>query len=192
MAEQFPHVCQYWIEDEPTRCQYWDEESQLCTFEREVDVDPPLPYYPLCNRIGTQTLCDQYAKPEAEEGEEPIPDIEARCILPDPSRHVLDRETGAKWLKEQLACYNDGKCNSATEEGGTCTTCSGYSPYHLAFSKLKPSEDEELTGAVSVDELGYRLPHHFEVFNFRAKLSRCYWWKANSTDFSINTENYVP
>lgn len=179
MAEEetgntFPHVCQYWIEDEPVQCSNWDEESQKCTYVPEPDVKSLPPYYPLCNRIGTETDCKNYDGTGSK----------ARCILPDPSRHTLNRKTGEKWLKDDITKYEDGKCN----EEGTEIKCSGYAPYHAAFGKLQPSGDEELTEAVGIDELGYRLPLIYEVYNVRARLSRCYWWKGESSVFDISQE----
>jgi len=170
MAEK--HVCQYWIEDEPEQCSYWNESDQICTYDRETDTGSPLPYYPLCNRIGTETDCKYYDGIG----------IEPRCVLPDPSRHVLNRKTGAKWLKDEITKYEDGKC----DDSGTAVKCSGYSPYHAAFGKLKPSEDKELIEAVDIEELGYRLPLIYEIYNTRAKLSRCYWWKDEPSEFGIS------
>ena len=183
MAEK--HVCQYWGVDgdgnpsEPVQCSHWDDASQLCTYVPGVN-NIKASYFPNCNGIGTAADCNRY------DGD----GFEARCILPDPRRHVCNRETGEKWLREDITKYNDGGCDG----NGTEAKCSGYAPYHMGFGPLKPSSDESLDSGEQdarfskIEEFEYRLPHNFEVFNLRAKLSRCYWWNANSADFSINAE----
>lgn len=169
------NVCQYWNEKEPVQCTHWKADEKKCGFEPTPEGTNAT-YAPDCNRIGTALNCNKYEG----EGEK------ARCILPDPSRHVCNRKTGQKWLIEQISGYNDGKCDGS----GTTTTCAGYSPYHMAFGLLKPTKDEAIDseGFAKIDEIGYRLPLNFDVFNLRAKLSRCYWWKADTADFVLNTE----
>ena len=159
MAEK--HVCQYWGVDrdgnpnEPVQCSYWNDASQRCIYKPGRD-NIKASYFPDCNGIGTAAGCNRY------DGD----GFEARCILPDPSRHVCNRETGEKWLREDITKYNDGKC----DEEGTEIKCSGYAPYHMGFGPLKPSSDESLdsgeqdTRFSKTEEIGYRLSHHFEVF----------------------------
>jgi hypothetical protein len=170
-----PNICQFWIKDEPVQCVNWDEEGQICIFEPEPDKAGAT-HAPNCNRIGTATTCNHYDGIGTK----------ARCILPDPSRHVANRTTAEKWKREQISGYNDGDCNGE----GTDTTCSGYSPFHMAFSKLKPATLEEVDeeGFATRDEFGYRLPLNYEVYNKRAQLSRCYWWKAETRDFYIDSD----
>jgi hypothetical protein len=171
-----PNICQYWIEEEPIQCDHWNAESRKCTYESDINGIVSS-YYPGCNGIGTAAGCNHYVG----EG------FEARCILPDPGRHVCNRETGEKWTVEQISGYNDGKC----DENGTDTTCLGYSPYHMAFSELKPTRDESIDSDSfsTIDEIGYRLPLNYEVYNARAQLSKCYWWDGEIKNFWIDDDS---
>ena len=175
VATLTPNVCQYWITDEPVQCEYWDDVNKTCTFEPSSDGIEAT-RAPYCNKIGTAVDCNHYSGTG----------IKARCILPDPSRHVVNRTTGKKWEIDDITGYNDGDCDGS----GTDTTCAGYSPYHMAFSKLQPTSDESIddTGFSTIDEIGYRLPMNYEVYNKRAKLGRCYWWKDETTDFYIDND----
>jgi len=169
------NICQYWIEDEPLQCAYWDDEEQTCTYKCPDKEGNCALFYPDCNGIGTAIKCNKY------EGT----GTKARCILPDSNRHVCNRATGEKWKREEINGYNNGDCDG----NGTLTTCSGYSPYHMAFGPLQPSIDEtiDVDGFSTIDQIGYRLPLNFEIYNLRAKLSRCYWWKDEIVEFSIDS-----
>lgn len=175
----FVNVCQYWNENELPRCVYWDNESSKCT-------NTVASFYPNCNKIGTLSKCPQYI-PSSDE-------VISTCILPDPTRHVCNRGTGNKWQISEINGYNGGACDGR----GTFTTCSGYSPYHLAFSKPFPSTLADLSptggGAFSIvgdDEFKARLPFYYLVANIRAKLSRCYWWAGDSIDFRITSSGTI-
>ena len=170
------NVCQYWVEAEPVQCSYWDEATQLCTFE-PIDNDPAPTKYPKCNRIGTAIICSHYTG----EG------TQARCVLPDTLRQVGQRFTpdGDKWLKEDITQYNDGACDGA----GTAANCTGYSPYHMAFSSVQPDQDihSDVTDFLTVPSgLDYRLPIYYDIVYLRSLLSRCYWWKDSPVEFSID------
>jgi len=169
------NICQYWIEDEPVQCANWDDENQTCKYPCPDSEGICALRHPDCNGIGTAANCNKY------EGT----GTKARCILPDPNRHVCNRETGEKWSREEINGYNSGDCDGT----GTTTTCSGYSPYHMAFGPLQPTIDEAIDadGFSTIDEIGYRLPLNFEIYNLRAKLSRCYWWKDEIAEFSANS-----
>ncbi len=202
------NVCKYWATIEPGVCSYWSSTLTKCTFEgTSIDsagnnTPRKASRYPYCNLIGTAETCSDYNGTGTER----------RCVLPDPFRHVCNRRTGEKWVvletPEQLDeegavstpavwtfddinVYNSGACDGA----GTATTCSGYSTQHLGFGRLKPEPipddlqarlDEPWTGFKTEEELGYRLPLSFDVWNARAQLSRCYWWAGDPEEFSIN------
>ncbi len=208
VAEEItPNVCQYWSIDkdgnpiEPGKCPFWDIASAVCTF-KETDAEGNVvrddqanviraSYYPHCNLIGTQHLCNQYAGTG----------VQKRCILPDPARHVVNRGTGEKWVLSStldekgivtkpadyslITEYNDGGCDGA----GTATKCDAYSPYHLGFSAIQP--DDSL-GTLGYDETemsvlsGTRLPLDYEVYNLRPVLSRCYWWQTDPIEFTVD------
>lgn len=178
-----PNVCQYWVK-EPGTCKYWDSSNVFCTFTG--DNKPSA--YPFCNLLGTDIFCSGYYS-EAEPN--------TQCILPDPSRHVCNRYTGRKWVLpegevdpdnpapiswsfENINGYNFGLCDGA----GTQTTCSGWSPYHMAFNEITPTDNENtdrkddpgLYSVAGEDGLDFRLPVYYKVANLRALLSRCYWW----------------
>lgn len=166
------------------------------------------PYAPYCNFIGTSLLCPNYKSPSPGKY---LP----RCILPDFNRHVCNRATGNKWVSTKINTevepgtgnvsstieidfspingYNDGACDGY----GTNTTCSGYSPYHLGFGVLQPSSEENKYDTFkenrlsTVEEFGYRLPTNFVIYNIRAVLSKCFWWKAPATKFIINNDGKV-
>ena len=163
------NICQYWQENEPSVCSNWNTETNKCNLS---DAS----YYPRCNYIGTQTKCDKYDGV----GTAPI------CVLPDPSRHVGNRKTGAKWAISDINGYNSGQC----DEAGTDTTCSGYSSYHLGFSSLQPDDKD---GSLGIDTAGFsvvsgtRLPLGYDVYNERANLSRCYWWLDDPAIFEVDT-----
>ena len=149
---------------------------------------------PYCNLIGTSILCNKYKKaPDAKD--------QQRCILPDPRRHVCNRTTGLKWVTlvsgtwgfDAINGYNDGTCDSF----GTDVTCSGYSPYHMGFGTLTPSDDPKydtfkdsygnyVDQYSTTKEFGYRLPTNFVVYNLRAVLSKCYWWKDVPGTFTVD------
>lgn len=209
MKEDNINQCQYWNANEPTACIHWDSVATICTYSGD-DVDAAgnativlAEQAPYCNLLGTYVSCLQYTPSEPGA-------YKARCILPDARRHVCNRSTGAKWVIasgtsgsysdngyeilewdfDAIDGYNDGECDGM----GTNVTCSGYSSYHLGFGVLKPSDTEGMADTFengkfsTVKELGYRLPTNFVICNMRAKLSRCYWWKTESSDFSVNGE----
>lgn len=204
--------CKYWSTEEPATCAYWNEEHTICEYTTADGTLATLA--PYCNMLGTADfLCRQY---------EPSEDIKAnRCILPDPLRHITNRNICHKWVHvvssgtaaadtekplyvydnglvprqtndywsfNYINGYNNGDCDTT----GTDVTCSGYAPYNMSFGKLLPKDSEDLsdpdTFAVcyTKDDLGYRTPLPYLIFNIRAKLSKCYWWKEQPTDFLID------
>lgn len=185
------NVCQYWNTNEPPICEFWvdgacsKDDSYLSPAGPGGELDFPngaASRYPNCNSLGTALDCDSYHSESTE-------DISI-CILPDPARHVCNRATGEKWSIDQINGYNDGQCDG----NGTYTTCSGYSPYHLAFSKLRPTisgADESGFSAIGSDDLPYRLPFYYLVANSRAKISRCHWWEGNAAEFTIDSNGAV-
>lgn len=201
-----PNVCQYWSPLEPKVCKYW---SGICTYVSETDGSRA-EYYPYCNLIGTKSTCLQYDN-DAAEGES---NTEARCVLPDVHRHVVDRlsQGGSKWVTipdvdgdgnyipltevdySRITKYNKDKCKVGTSEaGGTSLECSAFSPYHLGFSTIQP-DDKNATlgydqdGYTTGSGLTYRLPLSYEVFNLRAILSKCYWWGGAYEEFTVYPE----
>lgn len=172
----FKNKCQYWVDD-PVQCSYWDNDAGLCGYSDESTTFPTK--FPKCNRIGTDDSCSHYTG----EG------TAFRCILPDPSRHVGQRwiEGGGKWEIDQINEYNNGECDGE----GTATTCSGYSPYHMAFSTVKPDSFPftETEGFATVpSDVVFRLPLYYDVAYLRAQLSRCYWWKDDPAVFTIDEQ----
>lgn len=191
MASLMPNICQYWSVDteglasEPGTCPNWDSFAKLCRYSGPGGAKAD--FYPLCNFLGTASLCAQYAGIG----------LQKTCILPDPSRHIINRRTGKKWVPlpelntndlltttlnfNDINGYNDGQCNGA----GTQVTCSGYSPYILQFGVRQPDKE----GVVDVTALDaiteYRLPLNYEIYNRRAALSPCYFWNAPPSDFSV-------
>ncbi len=201
------NTCQYWSPNEPGVCDYWDHTLTKCNFEGTItdsegnEIPRKASRFPFCNLIGTSEVCSDYTGTGTDD----------RCVLPDPFRHVCNRVTGDKWVTlatpestddegevipaiwtfDDINEYNDGYCDGF----GTATTCSGYSPQHLGFGRLKPEPipdnlqarlDEPWTGFKTEAELGYRLPISFDVWNARAELSRCYWWRGDPGEFSID------
>ena len=179
--EKFVNICQYWCDYEPSVCSNWNDGK--C-------IDTEAANYPYCNRIGTMVECTSY---EGNAGAKIN-----RCILPDPRRHTCNKNTGKKWTSilngkvdySDISGYNEFQCDGS----GTDTTCSGYSPHHLGFGIIQPSSDEDISlqypekPCLTGDELGYRLPTHLVVYNIRAKLSKCHWWKADSGVFTVNPQ----
>ena len=181
--------CQYWV-NEPIVCEYWDEVNQVCIYApqsaSDADAASRAPY---CNRIGTDASCDQYTGDGSKQ---------YRCILPDPNRHVGQRDVpgGGKWTLDQINGYNDGQCDG----NGTDATCSGYSPYHMGFSSIQPDKypyaaDLEQFATVP-SGLVFRLPLYYDVSYIRAQLGRCFWWREEAQEFSIDSNtgriNNVP
>jgi len=183
MANKTPNVCQYWVE-EPNQCFFWvqDVSKGECKYPPDKDGSVPL-RYPDCNCIGTYTQCNKYKA--AIEGKT------WRCILPDAERTSGKRtpEGGKYWKIEWITSYNKGECDG----DGTSVTCSGYSPYHMAFSTIAPdvsvSGTSDIDGIYSVAPSGldFRLPLSYDVAYARAQLSRCYWWNSSAESFSINS-----
>jgi len=217
--------CQYWSIHEPLQCIHWDNDNTVCSFTENkikeaaesgetIDLsDIVLPNKaPYCNLIGTHLGCTQYESPSTGSKE-------PRCILPDPGRHICNRETGKKWVYskgssvdeetgedsflelsgyklldfsfDEINGYNDGKCDGA----GTDTTCSGYSPYHMGFGRLKASSDTDFTtppGVFSpISDFELKLPFNFVIYNIRARLSKCKWWNGDYSPFIVNDDGMV-
>ena len=207
MAES-ANVCQYWSVDEngkaiePGLCPNWDVTNAICTFEK-TDAGGNVvraSFYPHCNLIGTQAQCNQY------EGT----GVQKRCIAPDFNRHVVNRKTGKKWAIKSVISddgkntvttpadysaitgYNDGECDGfGTGTGcGIKCLCAAYSPHHMGFSALTPTDDEEIDkdGFTTISGFAMRLPLDFVIYNVRAKLSRCYWWQHEVEEFTIDSD----
>ena len=166
------NVCQYWSIYEPSVCAHWNTESLTCANSEASS-------YPSCNNLGTDATCSKYSGA----GVTPI------CILPDGTRHVVNRETGLPWEIDDITGYNGGQCDTF----GTITTCKGYSPYHLAFSELLPSDEPDIDVDIyaNIDAFGYRLPLYYTVYNIRSVLGCCFWWKDSPSMFSISTDGAI-
>lgn len=197
--EPVKNICQYWSVDsqgnpnEPPTCSHWDPTVPMCTYAGPVGENAE--YAPYCNLLGTKHSCDQY---------DGTGDLQAICIRPDPYRSVSNRKTGRTWVTlpvlddngeiveagnfDDISEYNDGGCDGA----GTAGQCTGYAPYHLGFSVLQPDDKD---GSLGYDDGAFtslsgavlRLPLGFEIYNRRALLGRCYWWKHDHEDFTVPT-----
>jgi hypothetical protein len=193
MVDKKVNKCQYWSLYEPYPCEYWDGGNTVCTYE--VDTSNPndsLPTeFPHCNLIGTRASCNKFLSTGTG--------VKPRCVLPDPRRHVCNRETGRKWVStvsgtsdydfSPITGYNEGECDG----GGTDTTCSGYSPEHMGFGRLVPSDSEDLDTFVdgkfsSIKDFDLRVPINYAVYNLMAILSKCRWWTGDYVGFTINNE----
>jgi len=181
------NVCQYWRTDEPSVCGNWDVTIPACT---ESDAG----FYPYCNLVGTQTKCSTYSGTG----------IQAMCVRPDPDRTVKNRRTGENWVVlptwsggeiveegnfDAISEYHYGQCDGH----GTSSKCTGYAPYIMGFSTLQPDDKDGSQGIdadgefTSISGFDLRLPLGFEVYNRRALLGRCYWWKYDVQDFTVPT-----
>lgn len=202
MTKKVINKCQYWNTNEPPVCKHWDVSNTVCIYAFSLDDDEEkraaAQYAPYCNLLGTKVLCQQYESVDDSS--------QSRCILPDPARHVCNRFTGKKWVTstetksdatetsyeikawsfDDINGYNDGQCDGF----GTSTTCSGYSPYHMGFGVLEPSTGGDYYSKIS--DLGQKLPINFVIYNIRAELSRCFWWKGDDPGiFTVNTDGKV-
>lgn len=181
------NVCQYWRTDEPSVCANWDISIPVCN---ESNAD----FYPYCNLLGTQTRCSAYTASGTQ----------SMCVRPDPNRTIGNRKTGKSWVElptwsggeiseggsfDAISKYNEGECDGH----GTASRCTGYAPYILGFSTLQPDDKD---GSQGIDEgaelttisgFDLRLPLGFEIYNRRALLGRCYWWKYDPQDFTVPT-----
>lgn len=204
------NVCQYWREDEPNVCGHWDPTINRCTKVEvknrpeggQIEIYPTR--YPYCNLIGTASQCSYYDGTGTE----------ARCVLPDPFRHVCNRYTGKKWVYmrapaqydetgdmlqaadwsfDDITEYNDGDCDGY----GTAQECAGYSPYHMGFGYIQPEGlpdnwldilEEPWEGYKTADDLGFRLPLLYVILNARAKLSRCAFWSGDVEEFTVDED----
>ena len=174
------NVCQYWV-DEPVRCTHWDVENNVCIYTPDAGSadQSPANRYPDCNAIGTDATCNKYTGGDL---------TSFRCILPDTMRHIGQRfiDGGGKWGIDDINEYNDGQCDGV----GTSATCSGYSPYHMAFSSIQPDKYPYAADLTQFDTvpsgLVFRLPLYYDVSYVRSQLSRCYWWKDDPQQFSID------
>jgi len=205
--------CQYWNKYEPTLCIYWDDGATTCNYQAiaaaaaqdSANALKVPNHSPACNLLGTSVSCSHYIASSPGE-------VLARCILPDPRRHVCNRATGKSWVVvgeptgdvndsgielfdwdfDTINGYNEGECDGT----GTDTTCSGYAPYHMGFGTLQPSDSPDLdtfeSGHYSLDvEFGFRLPTNFTIYNIRAALSRCHWWRTDPGTFAVDAEGKV-
>lgn len=185
------YLCQYWVK-EPQRCSKWDIEDIHCK-------DPEADFYPFCNLLGTQTKCGQYDGDKNK--------LAYMCVRPDPFRTVPSRKT-VKWVNlpildnkgnvtssgnyDPITFYNKGKCDGY----GTALKCSGYMPFDMAFSALEPDDLKSSLGydideITTISGLSFRLPLNFRIYNLRAKLSRCYWWRDDPQDFTVDSSGIV-
>jgi len=185
------YLCQYWVK-EPPRCSKWSTDKVCCT-DSEAD------FFPFCNLIGTQTKCGKYDG----DIEKPV----YMCVRPDPFRTTPSRDN-VKWVNlpildsernlikqgnyNPISCYNEGNCDGY----GSCLKCTGYMPFNMAFSALEP-DDAIASLGYDVDDITttsgliFRLPLNFKIYNLRAKLSRCYWWAGNATEFTVDDTGVV-
>lgn len=203
------NICQYWY-DEPVVCGYWDVDAVKCTYEEEDDDGNIIrgDYYPYCNLLGTSANCSKYDGSGTK----------FRCVLPDPRRHVCNRKTGKKWVYprlqedidsntgeiirlasdwsfDEITCYgDDGQCNGCEGGGeGKSPKCSGYSPYHMSYGALQPSDSSlfDSKGFSTIDEIGVRVPLTHVIYNRRALLSKCYWWKGDVSEFTVDENGSI-
>ena len=101
-----------------------------------------------------------------------------RCVA------AQSRFTGHDWTADDISCFNQdsnnedlGNCDGA---GGTdtCWVCSKYAPGGMAFGVFDPSTQ------------GYRLPFIFDVYNLRAKISKCCYWEGyEGEEYEIDQVN---
>ncbi len=218
--------CQYWVPDEPVVCRYWDTSLTMCTytdFSGRVLITAPLA--PYCNLIGTSYYnCALYTAPPGisanERGRCVLPDASRQvsrhsdCALwvrpvasgvgttakyLDSPVYTMDSSGNTHlyspktyWNFADINGYKKGDCDGK----GTTVTCSGYSPYSLGFSALKPQEpttalmngllnpeNYDLPYCITSSGLEYRDPLSLSIFNLRAQLGRCRWWEGPHTDF---------
>jgi len=207
--------CQYWIEKEPIQCIHWNVADTICTFEKETTsiiggVETTFvqkgDLYPYCNYIGTAKFsCTTYANTPPSEALPNPPLSEetlARCVLPDPYRHVSMSINCSKWVTPpevvddqpgvlnytKINGYNEGKCDSK----GTDVTCSGFAPHHLGFDTV-PTQDvctiPGVTTSGTTTAPGFPSGSHmsmkYDILNKRAKLGGCKWWGSSSIDFTL-------
>jgi len=187
-----PNICQYWSIDnggnptEPARCTYWNNDTFKCT-------NSSAPYYPYCNLLGTQIKCATYSGTG----------FQKMCVLPDPSRSVGNRATGSHWATivsgviniDDINGYNKGLCDGF----GTNTTCSGYAPGIMSFGAFQPDDsdssfhiDEEEGSLTTFSGFMSRLPLNYDVYNFRAQLSKCHWWNDDPAFFTVSDGKINP
>jgi len=186
------NTCQYWVQ-EPSVCTNWSIDNIVCS-------DKSAQFYPFCNLLGTEVKCDKYNST--------TDNLTWMCVRPDPNRTVYSRRD-IKWVNlpvldnsgniskpgnyDPITSYNKGKCDGS----GTSIKCSGYMPFHMGFSELQPDDELSSLGYDLGDEitttsgLVYRLPLSFEIYNMRAKLGRCYWWRGDSSEFSVSISGTV-
>lgn len=117
--------------------------------------------------------------------------------------------TGQSWQPDDIDCFNEDTLYSSTEhwvplgycdgQGGVkfCwETCNRYRPSGMGFGKIAPVGDNTVVNQFLVSNEGhlewseyqqYRLPFKHQVYNLRAKLSKCCYWDGNtSDDFTID------
>jgi len=189
------NTCIYWVK-EPGVCGNWDPSIPACSDETAT-------YYPYCNFIGTLSDCSKYDGSGTK----------FMCVRPDPSRTLPNRKTGQAWVKvpttaegsttedvedienagnfDAIQAYNDGECDGKgfgvyTTPSGQTRICDGYVPYGLDFGPIVPTKDEHIDEYefTSVSGFSSRLPLNYEIYNKKALLSRCYWWKGAPNDFA--------
>ena len=215
--------CQYWIEKEPVQCIYWDNTNTICTYEEEVvtivnGVETSFiqrgDLYPFCNYVGTARFsCTKYAV--STDAPPTDADIKARCVLPDPYRHVAMSPNCPKWVTppsvlldeegnptpldySNITGYNEGNCNLEGDNpltGGTQVTCAGFSPHHLGFGTA-PIQDVCTIPGVTVEgtttqpgfPTGSHIPMKYDVLNKRALLGRCKWWNSEKYAFTLEQD----
>lgn len=207
-SDGYINRCQYWSVNEPPLCKYWDKDNTICTFTSDLGKLPS--YYPYCNIIGTRASCSEYTPSVTGDSGEIT--LTPMCVLPDQTRHVCNRATGKKWVVtlsgtgnfnedsveildwdfSPINGYNDGACDGA----GVNTSCSGYASRHLGFGIVVPSNSDRIdtfeTGIYStVADFKYTLPTNYVVYNHRARLSKCFWWKGDMTKYIVDDAGKV-
>ena len=115
--------------------------------------------------------------------------------------------TGQIWKPEDISCFNEdttysnldiplGRCDGTGGVKSCWETCNRYKPSGMGFGKLAPAGDRDALHEFMISNEGYsewseyqqfRLPFKHQVYNIRAKLSKCcYWDDTESADFTID------
>lgn len=117
--------------------------------------------------------------------------------------------TGEDWGPEDIDCFNEdtfysntanwipiGFCDGDGGRNGCWKTCNRYHASGLGFGKLDPVGDSDVEKFLLDNDQyqpwtagRWRLPFKHQVYNLRAKISKCCYWDANqNTDFEIDAD----
>jgi len=215
-VNNLPNKCRYWSDGDPGKCTFKKNDP-----EHGDPLIPSGWNNTRCDFLGRNIGCSQYSGSDKLEDEytcvAPNPFISG---LYKPKTVGKDLIQYTAVPKADIGGYNEGKCDGCgggrgseghsivgsdcaktanTEYRKIPVICKYYRPWHMGFGAIEPKTtsrkletDKDGFYKDQRDEMEYRVPFNFQVFNARAKLQKCaYWDQDYGTDFVISLQGLI-